>query len=66
MTKITANLPEETVAELRQIAEKEGLTLTAALRQAISTQKFVTDEIRSGGKLVIERSGRPSREVIFR
>jgi len=63
--KMSVNLPEETVEKLREIAEKNGITLTAALRQSIANEKFLEDELRGGGKLLIEKEKEPLRQVVF-
>jgi hypothetical protein len=63
--KMSVILPEETVASLRGIAQKNGITLTAAIRQAISNEKFFGEELSGGGKLLILRPDRTLRQVIF-
>jgi hypothetical protein len=64
--KMSVNLPDETVDTLRDIAERNGVTLTAALRQAISNEEFLEDELNDGGKLLIEKKGEPLRQVVFK
>ena len=64
--KMSVNLPDEAVENLRAIAEKNGITLTAALRQAIANEKFLEDELDNGGKLLIESDKGPLRQVVFK
>jgi hypothetical protein len=64
-TKITATLPNEVVEDLRQLAKDRHLTLTAALREAITTSKFINDETRDG-KLLIEKDNGDLRQIVFR
>jgi hypothetical protein len=64
-TKITATLPNEVVDDLRQLAADRHLTLSAALRQAITTTKFINDETRDG-KLLIEKDDGELRQIVFR
>jgi predicted transcriptional regulator len=64
--KMSVNLPDEAVENLRAIAEKNGITLTAALRQAIANEKFLEDELNNGGKLLIEADKGPLRQVVFK
>jgi len=63
--KMSVNLPDEAVANLRAIAEKNGITLTAALRQAIANEKFLEDEVKKDDKLLIEGPKGPPRQVVF-
>lgn len=67
VTKITATLPNDVMADLRQLAEDGHLTLSAALRQAITTSKFISDETKNGkGKLLIEKDNGELRQIVFR
>ena len=67
VTKITATLPNEVMADLRQLAEDRHLTLSAALRQAITTSKFINDETKDDkGKLLIEKNDGELRQIVFR
>jgi predicted transcriptional regulator len=63
--KMSVNLPDETVESLRHIAEKNGITLTAALRQAIANEKFLEDELHDDSKLLIEGKDQSVRQVVF-
>lgn len=63
--KMSVNLPDEAVENLRAIAEKNGITLTAALRQSIANEKFLEDELKGGSKLLIEDPEGSSRQVVF-
>ncbi len=64
-TKITVNLPDNTVSGLREIAENRGITVTEALRQTIESQQFLDSEIRGGGKLLVEKPNQPTRQILF-
>lgn len=64
--KISANLPEETFSTLQELAEKRGVTMTEVLRQAISLDKFLQDEIDMGSKVMLEREGDLTQVVMFR
>lgn len=63
--KMSVNLPDDAVENLRAIAKKNGITLTAALRQSIANEKFLDDELKDGEKLLIEGSKGPVRQVVF-
>ena len=64
--KLSVNLPEDTVSKLREIAEKRGITLTEALRRAISHERFLEDEVENGGKVLVEKPDKTVREIVFR
>ncbi|MCA9773764.1 MAG: ribbon-helix-helix protein, CopG family, partial [Myxococcales bacterium] len=52
--KISANLSEEVVQALRELAEEKGVTMTEMLRQAISLEKFLSDQVKEGKKVLLE------------
>jgi hypothetical protein len=65
-TKVTVNLPDETVQAIKQIAEDLGTTVTEALRQVIESQRFLRDETRTGKDLLLQNpSDRTIQRVIF-
>ena len=64
-TKVTVNLPDETVEAIKSIAEKRGTTVTEALRQVIEGQRFLQDEMESGNKLLIQNPDQSVRQVVF-
>lgn len=53
-TKLTVNLPSESVERLRAHANMHGITMTESLRMALGTQDFLTKEICKGGKVLVE------------
>jgi hypothetical protein len=64
-TKVTVNLPDETVQSLRKIAEDRGTTMTEALRQVIETQRILDNEVRDGNSLLIQNPDKSVRQVFF-
>jgi hypothetical protein len=65
-TKVTVNLPEETVEALKSIARDRGTTVTEALRQVIESQRFLQGEIQNGSNLLIQNPADKSvRQVVF-
>ncbi len=63
--KLTVNLPEDTVEGIKQIAEKRGITVTEALRQALETHRFLDTELRQGSKVLLEKRDRSLRQLVF-
>jgi predicted transcriptional regulator len=64
-TKVTVNLPDQTVEAIKSIAEKRGTTVTEALRQVIEGQRFLQDEMENGNKLLIQSPDQSVRQVVF-
>ena len=65
-TKVTVNLPDETVDALKNIAGARGTTLTEALRQVIESQRFLDGEVQKGNDLLIQNPRDKSvRQVVF-
>ena len=56
-------LPDQTAEALQEIASRNGVTLAAALQQAIVNEKFIEDQRALGGKLLIE-DGSGLRELV--
>lgn len=65
VTKLTVNLPDETVQDLREYAENHGITMTEALRRFITRGKYFDDEIQNGGKVLVEKEDKTLREVVL-
>jgi predicted transcriptional regulator len=63
--KLTVNLPEGVLAELKRLAELRNTTITSTLRRAIATESFVTQELESGGKLLIQKPDATIREIVI-
>lgn len=64
--KVTVNLPGETVQVLRSLAADRGISLTETVRQAIEGERILREEVRLGGKVLIERPGGTRAELVFR
>jgi hypothetical protein len=64
-TKISVNLTEEVLQALREMAQRDSITLTEALRRSVSTRKFLEDEQRAGKWILIE-DPRPGRRLPVR
>ena len=64
--KITVNLPPEAVEALKKLANEQGITATAALRQAISTESFIREQIKRGAKILIQEPHGDINQLFFR
>jgi len=64
--RLTANLPEDVANTLRELAKRKGLNMTEVLLQAINLEKFATDTIDNGGKILIEEKDRSIKQLLVR
>ena len=55
---VTFELPDETWDALKEIADRNSLTIAMALQQAITNEKFLEDQQAKGSQLLIERNGK--------
>src|SRR5260370_26609763 len=63
--KVTITLSEEVLDAVQELARDRDTTMTEIFRQAITTEKYLHDAQKEGGKILIE-NGRKTREVVFR
>jgi hypothetical protein len=61
--KMTIALPEKDVERLTEIATKEGISKTEALRRAIATERYFVEQREKGHKVLIENSNKEMRIV---
>jgi predicted transcriptional regulator len=52
-TKISVNLSDEVLTALRELAERDNVTMTESLRRAISTFKLLQDAQREGKSVLL-------------
>ncbi len=64
--KITVNLPKEVVESLKELANEQGITATAALRQAISTEAFIRKQMKNNAKILIQEPQGDTKQLVFR
>lgn len=67
MTKVSMNLSDEVIAALKEMADRDGLTVTEVTRRAISTWKFLDDVQRSGSAVLLRNPENGETErLVFR
>ncbi len=64
--RVSVNLPENIVEILKQLAARDGITMTEVIRKAIMTEKLLSDELKDGNKILIEDQSKKFRQLIFR
>jgi hypothetical protein len=66
LVRLNVNLNQETAEALKEIAKKENISLTEAVRRAIAILKFVEEEQDRGRKIqTMDRDGKDKRELIL-
>lgn|GEM_PF-2714215 len=53
-TEVKVILPDEAVEVLQRYAAIKGITLTEALRQLISNESYLLQQVQEGGSVLIE------------
>ena len=64
--RVSVNLPDNIVKSLKELAERDGITMTEVLRKAIVTEKLLRDEVDQGNKILIEGKDEKLRQLIIR
>ena len=66
MTKVrvTADLPTAEVQALKTLALQQNISITEALRRAISTENLLQERRNAGNKVLLEKGGNLS-ELVF-
>jgi hypothetical protein len=61
--KVTVNLTDDDLAELKTQAERDGITVTDAIRRSIAIGKLVTTATRNGEKVLIRDDNGDTRQI---
>jgi hypothetical protein len=62
--RLNVNVALDVGDAIDKLAKRHETTITDVVRRAVSTYKFIDDEVAAGGKILIERGG-TIREVKF-
>jgi len=57
MVTVTAELPQSLLDALVDLANKRGVSANTVLQQAIEAEKFLSENVQRGGKILIEDAG---------
>jgi hypothetical protein len=55
VTKVTLNIPDDLLAEVKRVAGVRGITITDMFRQSLRNDLFFAQEESQGGKILIEK-----------
>jgi hypothetical protein len=61
--KVTVNLTEDDVEELRRQADEDNITMTDAIRRSIAVSKLVTTADHNGEKVLIRSRSGDTRQI---
>jgi hypothetical protein len=64
-TKVTVNLPDETVEAVQKIAAENGITATEAFRQLLDAQAYLHNAVKKGSKVILKAADNSASEVVF-
>ena len=64
--RMSINLSSDVAKWLESIAQEQNISQSEALRRAIATEKYLLDERSKGSKILLQKSDKEIREVIFR
>ena len=63
--KLTLRLAPDVRLALDWMANKKGVTLAEVIRQAITHEKFFTEEVDRGSKILIEENSGRLKQLVF-
>jgi hypothetical protein len=63
--KLTLRLAPDVRVALEWIANKKGVTLGEAIRQAIGREKFLQEEVERGSAILIEEKGGRLKQLVL-
>lgn len=64
--RLNVNLNQETADALKEVAAKESISLTEAVRRAIALLKFVEEEQSRGRRIqTMDKEGKDKRELVL-
>jgi hypothetical protein len=64
--RLSINLAPDVAQALRTMAQRQGVSITEAVRRAISTEKFFRDEAEKGSKVLVEDTNKNIRQILLR
>jgi hypothetical protein len=64
--RMSISLSGDVIALLEFLAETQGITQNEALRKAIATEAYFLQERNQGSTVLLQKSDKEIREVVFR
>lgn len=66
IVKISANLPKDTIDQLKWLAQERGTTMTEVIRRAVSHEAFFHDFTAKDGKILTEDRTGAMKQIIIK
>ena len=66
VVKLSVNLAADLVEQLKAAADRRGVTMTETIRQALSNELWLRDQMEKGASVLIEYPGKAVQRVVFR
>lgn len=64
--RLSISLSDDAANLLEFLAQSQGITQNEALRRAIATEAYLLEERKNGTKVLLQKSDKEIREVMFR
>jgi hypothetical protein len=64
--RMSVSLSGDAARLLEFLAESQGISQNEALRKAIATEAYLRQEMMQGAKVLLQKSDKEIREVVFR
>jgi len=62
--KVTVNIPEDLMENVKRLAAEEGTTMTSVIQRALSLEIFLAAEEEKGSKVLLEDPNGKFRKVM--
>jgi hypothetical protein len=63
--RLSVNLSPEVAEALRWLTHRQGISVTEAVRRAISHEKYIYDALDREARFLLEEPGKTPRELVF-
>jgi len=63
--RLSIKLSAEAAEAIREVTERRGITITEAIRRAISIHKYIDDANARGAKILIREQDDSMMELVF-
>jgi hypothetical protein len=63
--RMTVKLSPQAATALKKISEERGVTITEALRRAISIQHYINEALKRGATVVVNEADGSKKELVF-
>ena len=64
--RVNVNFSESAYKNLTELAERQGKSVSEVLRDAVTLEQWVDEAKREGSRVLIERRGGETREILAR